>query len=299
MTAMTENVLIGMPKKHKKVRARKIVFSAVKWFFLILFSVFFLFPIFALVINSFMPDEQLLGVKVLWPSYFYFGAYTKMFNKEYLLYLGNTILVCALNMLGIVLGASLCAYGLSKVKFKGQKVIFMIIMATLLLPSTVTSIPLYIIYNKLGWTGTLFPLWVPIWFGGGAMNIFLVRQFMKGIPKSYTEAAILDGANSFRIYLQIVLPLVRPVLIYLAVTSFFGCWNDYTGPLMYVADAKNHWTLALALYKDFGVKQATTNNNLANSQMAVGVMMMIPCVVLFAFFQKELMEGVAAIGIKG
>lgn len=131
------------------------------------------------------------------------------------------------------------------------------------------------------------------------MNIFLVRQFMKGIPKSYSEAAILDGASSFRIYLQIILPLVRPVLVYLAVTSFFGCWNDYTGPLMYVADAKENWTLALALYKDFGVKQATTNNNLANSQMAVGVMMMIPCVILFAFFQKELMEGVSAIGIKG
>lgn len=294
---MKENIL--KLNVHKKLSRPGVAFLVTKWFFLILFSLFFLFPVYALVINSFMPDEYLLGVKVLCPPYFYFGAYTKMFNASYLSYLVNTLIVCVLNMAGIVLGASLCAYGLCKVKFKGQKLVFMIIMSTVLLPSTVTSIPLYIIYNKLGWTGTLFPLWVPIWFGGGAMNIFLVRQFMKGIPKSYSEAAILDGASSFRIYLQIVLPLVRPVLVYLAVTSFFGCWNDYTGPLMYVADAKENWTLALALYKDFGVKQATTNNNLANSQMAVGVMMMIPCVILFAFFQKELMEGVSAIGIKG
>ncbi len=283
----------------KSVKAKKIAFLVLKWFFLLLLSVFFLFPIYALVINSFMPDEQLLGVKSLWPNYFYFGAYTKMFNAEYLRYLLNTIFVCLMSVLGVCLASSLCAYGLAKGRFKGKEVIFGIIMATVLLPSTITSIPLYIIYTKLNWTGTLYPLWLPIWFGGGAMNIFLVRQFMKGIPNSYSEAAILDGAGSVQIYWSIVLPLVRPILIYLAVTTFFGCWNDYTGPLMYVADVKESWTLSLALYKDFGIKQSTTNNNLANSQMAVGVLMMIPCVVLFSFFQKELMEGVAAIGIKG
>lgn len=280
-------------------KVKKIAFLAVKWFFLLLLSVFFLFPIYALLINSFIPDEQLLGIKTLWPKYFYFGAYTKMFNAEYLGYLLNTIFVCVMNITGICIASSMCAYGLAKGRFKGKNVVFAVIMATVLLPGTITSIPLYIIYTKLNWTGTLLPLWAPVWFGGGAMNIFLVRQFMKGIPKSYSEAAILDGAGSFKIYYSIILPLVRPILVYLAVTTFFGCWNDYTAALMYVADAKEKWTLALALYKDFGVKQSTTNNNLVNSQMAVGVMMMIPCVVLFAFFQKELMEGVAAIGIKG
>jgi multiple sugar transport system permease protein len=283
----------------QSAKFKRRAFLGVKWFFLLLLSVFFLFPIYALLINSFMPDEQLLGAKTLWPDYFYFGAYTKMFNMEYLNHLKNTMFVCVMNMLGVCVGSSLCAYGLSKVRFKGRNLMFAIIMATVLLPGTVTSIPLYIIYTRLNWTGTLLPLWVPIWFGGGAMNIFLVRQFMKGIPNSYNEAAILDGATSIHIYYAIILPLIRPILIYLAVTTFFGCWNDYTGPLMYVADVKESWTLSLALYKDFALKQSTTNNNLVNSQMAVGVLMMIPCVVLFAFFQKELMEGIAAIGIKG
>lgn len=280
-------------------KVRKMGFTAIKYFFLILLSIFFLFPIYALFINSVMPDEQLLGVKTLWPKYFYFGAYKKMFNIDYLHYLENTIFVCLMNVIGVCFAASMCAYGLAKVRFKGKNVIFIIIMSTVLLPSTITSIPLYIIYTKLNWTGTLFPLWAPIWFGGGAMNIFLVRQFMKGIPNSYSEAAILDGARSFKIYYSIILPLVRPILIYIAVTTFFGCWNDYTGPLMYVADEQSNWTLSLALYKDFGVKQSTSNNNLANAQMAVGVLMMIPCVILFAFFQNELMEGVATIGLKG
>ena len=279
-----------------KAKTRKIAFLSVKWFFLILLSIFFLFPIYALVINSFIPHEQTMDK--LWPTRFTFEAYTDMFTWEYFNYLKNTIFVCLMNILGTCFGASLCAYGLAKGRFKGKNVIFMIIMATVLLPGTVTSIPLYIIYNALGWTGTLYPLWVPIWFGGGAMNIFLVRQFMKGIPKSYSEAAILDGASSFCIYYAIVLPLIKPILVYLAVTTFFGCWNDYTGALMYVADKQSSWTLALALYKDFVVPEAT-KVKYVSSQMAVGVMMMIPCVILFAFFQKELMEGIAAIGIKG
>ena len=293
---MEEEVVL---KTRNKSKVRKNLWTCTKWAFLLLLSVFFCFPIYALLINSVMPDEQLLGLKSLWPNYFYFGAYTKMLNATYLGYLKNTLFVCIMNILGVCIASSLCAYGLAKVKFKGRNAVFALIMATVLLPGTVTSIPLFIIYTKLQWTGTLFPLWVPIWFGGGAMNIFLVRQFMKGIPNSYSEAAILDGAGRFHIYWKIVLPLVRPILIYLAVTTFFGCWNDYTGPLMYVADKQESWTLSLALYKDFGIKQGTSNNTLANAQMAVGVMMMIPCVILFAFFQKELMEGIAAIGIKG
>ena len=284
---------------NKKARWKAIVFLASKWLLLLTLSVFFLFPIYAMLIRSFTPDAKLTDVRSLWLEEFYFGAYTKVFTAEYLGYLGNTLFVCIANISGVCIASSLCAYGLSKVKFKGRDVVFMIIMATVLLPGTVTSIPLRIIYNKLNWTGTLYPLWVPIWFGGGAMNIFLVRQFMKGIPNSYSEAALLDGANSLQIYWKIVLPLIKPIMVYLAVTGFFGCWNDFSGPLMYVEREVSNWTLSLALYQHFVKPQTTANNTLANTQMAVGVLMMLPCVILFAFFQRELMEGVAAIGIKG
>lgn len=261
-------------------------------------ALFFLFPMYCLFVQSVMPDEQLRLEPSLSPAYLNFKPYGFMFtDAKYPYYLKNTLIVCAANILGVVIMASFTAYGLCKVKFKGQSVVFIIILSTVLLPGVVTSIPLYIIYDKLNWTGTLLPLCIPIWFGGGAMNIFLIRQFMKGIPKSYSEVAIIDGASSITIYLRIILPLIRPILVYLAIMTFIGQWNDFQGPLMYVIDSQRNWTLSLALYKDFA--DAKNSANLPNIQMALGVLMMIPCLVLFAFFQKELTEGVSAIGIKG
>jgi multiple sugar transport system permease protein len=283
-----------------KINWKQLSFVISKWALLIVLAIFFLFPVYTMMLISVMPTENLNDVATLWPENgLQFGSYSAIFNAEYLLYLVNTLKVCFLNMGGVCIASSMCAFGLSKVKFKGSGVVFAIIMATVLLPGTVTSIPLYIIYTMLNWTNTLYPLWVPIWFGGGAMNIFLVRQFMKGIPNSYAEAALLDGASNFHIYWAIVLPLIRPIMIYLAVTTFFGGWNDFQGPLMYVPTEQSKWTLSLALYKNFVEPQGGTKPILANEQQAVGVMMMIPCVILFAFFQKELMEGIAAIGIKG
>lgn len=287
-------------KKQRSIYKEPVWFTSIKYFFLILFSFIFLFPIYALFINSVMPYEQLQGMRSLWPDYFEFSTYTKVFTSEYIRYLLNTLIVCVLNIGGVCIASSLTAYAISKLDFWGKNFVFAIIMGMILLPSTILSIPLYIIYSELGWVGTLYPLWVPMWFGGGTMNIFLVRQFMKGIPKSYSEAASLDGANNFQVYVKIVLPLIKPILIYLAVTGFFGNWNDFSGPLMYVRDEQRNWTLSLALYMIFGTDSlGSGTEKFMNNQMAVGVMMMIPCVILFSFFQKTIMEGISVIGIKG
>ncbi|MBQ7913045.1 MAG: carbohydrate ABC transporter permease [Clostridia bacterium] len=280
-------------------KAGKIAFLCTKYFFLVLVSIIFVFPIYALVINSFMPNID-AGSTSFWPNPFYFGAYKEIFVAEYLRYFLNTLLVCVLNAGGVCIASSLTAYALAKLDFFGKNFVFACIMGMVLLPSTVLSIPLMIIYSKMNWLNTLYPLWVPMWFGGGTMNIFLVRQFMRGIPKSYSEAASLDGANSFQIYLMIIMPLVKPILIYLAVTGFIGNWNDFQGPLLYVRGEPSQWTLSVALYMRFVEGEgAADTNNLPNVQMAVGVMMMLPCVVLFAFFQKEIMEGISSIGVKG
>ena len=289
-----------MEKTVKRTsKAGKIAFLSTKYFFLVLISIIFVFPIYALIINSFI-DNETIGTTVFWPKKFYFGAYKEVFVTEYLRYFLNTILVCVLNSGGICIASSLSAYALAKLDFFGKNFVFACIMGMVLLPSTVISIPLMIIYAKLDWMGTLYPLWVPMWFGGGTMNIFLVRQFMRGIPKSYSEAASLDGANSFEIYCKIIMPLVKPILIYLAVTGFIGNWNDFQGPLMYVRDEPKNWTLSVALYLRFVTSDSSTDtNNLFNVQIAVGVIMMVPCIVLFGFFQKEIMEGISSIGIKG
>ena len=158
-----------------------------------------------------------------------------------------------------------------------------------------SAIPLFTIYQKIGWINTLFPLWVPIWFGGGAMNIFLVRQFMRGIPKSLHESAKIDGANSLQILLSVIVPLLRPILLYLAITTFIGTWNDYSAPLLYLTTSTSPKTFALLIFEAFQDKRDPL---LLNGQMATGIFMMIPTTILFGFFQKELTEGIALMGLK-
>lgn len=277
----------------RNTRVRKTVKNVVSYFFLVLFVFFFLFPIFCLLMQSVLPDEE-LSQFTLFPAYLNFSTYKiALSDLQLLKYFWNTVKLIFLNILGSAVMSSVTAFGLSKVKFKGQDLVFSLILATVFLPSTVTSIPLYAMYLKMGWTTTNYPLWVPLLFGGGAMNIFLMRQFMRGIPKTYSEAAILDGASNFRIYLNIVLPLIKPIFIYLSVQTFFGVWNDFQGPLMYLEE-ESQYTLSLALYLKYG-----QSNDPINLTMAVGVLMMIPCAALFAVFQKQLIEGVSTIGIKG
>lgn len=282
----------------KKSYNKKILSRIAYYACLCIFSVIFLFPIYCMFLQSAVPDSYFLGLPKLIPTQLNFKTYATIFNDaKYMYYFKNTLIVCLSNILGVCIGSSFCAYGLAKVPFKGKNVIFGIILATVLLPGVVTSIPLYIVYSKIGWNTSLLPLTVPIWFGGGAMNIFLCRQFIRGIPNSLSEAAILDGASTFKIYYTIILPLIRPILIYLAVMTFLGQWNDFQGPMMYVKDSQRKWTLSLALYKDFTGEEGPAV--LPNVTMAIGVLMMIPGVILFAFFQQELMEGVAMTGLKG
>ena len=247
---------------------------------LVLMALFFMFPVVYMVVVSFQNDMAAVSPTSIIPRLedFSFAGYKDFFSRaSFFKGIGNTFLVCFLCIAGILTGATFCAYGLTKVYFKGQKAMFLIILATVFLPGTVTAIPLFTIYQKIGWINTLFPLWVPIWFGGGAMNIFLVRQFMRGIPKSLHESAKIDGANSFQILITIIVPLVRPILLYLAVTTFIGTWNDYSTPLLYLT---------------------TRQPLLLNGQMATGIMMMIPTTILFGFFQKELTQGISLMGLK-
>ena len=290
---MTDSAVLS----HKKIVAKKRVFLAFKYFMLVILGVFFVFPFVYLFTSSLMTDEQILNTTSIIPKVISLESYKTLFeHSELLVYVKNTLIVCVLNISGVCIMSSLTAFGLCKVKFKGQDFVFTLILATLLLPGTVTGVPLFTIYAKLNMTGTLLPLWVPIWFGGGATNIFLIRQFMRGIPKSYSEAAIIDGATSMKIYASIVMPLVKPIIIYLAVTNFIGLWNDFQTPLMFVGDNPKKYTLSLALYQEFA-REGTTY--FPNVQMALGVIMAIPCIILFALFQKQLMEGVSAVGIKG
>ncbi len=155
-------------------------------------------------------------------------------------WLWNTVLITGTVTGASVLASSLCAYGFARIKFPGRDFWFIMVLASLMLPGAVTLIPLYIMYNKIGWLDTFLPLTVPAFFGGGAFNIFLLRQFFTTIPVELEEAAVLDGANRFRIWWQIMLPLCKPALATVAVFTFQGVWNDFYGPLIFLTNPQKY-----------------------------------------------------------
>ena len=171
-------------------------------------------------------------------------------------------------------------------------------MSTVMLPSVVMQIPLFSMFVQIGWIDTLLPLTLPNLLGGGAMNVFLMRQFMFGIPKALDEAAVLDGAGPLCRYYKITVPLCWPIITYIAVMTFITCWGDYYAPSIYLTTMKNA-TLAYKVYVDSIPGSGGVLSYAPHLKMASGVIISIIPTILFFFFQKQLVEGIATVGIKG
>jgi multiple sugar transport system permease protein len=204
----------------------------------------------------------------------------------------NTVLITAITMVGVLLTSSLCAYGFARLRFPGRDAIFMVLLSTLMLPYAVTLIPQYVMFTYLGWVDTYLPLTVPVWFGGGVFNIFLLRQFFRTIPADLTDAARIDGAGELRIYWQVILPLARPALTVVAIFTFINTWNDFLGPLIYLSSHDN-FTIALGLATFKGM-YATQWQYL----MAASTVMIVPIIVLFFLAQRYFVQGIVLTGMK-
>lgn len=196
----------------------------------------------------------------------------------------NTIFLATVGTMGSVLVNSLVAYGFAKIRFKGRNALFVIVLSTMLIPGFVTMVPQYILFSKLGWVNTYLPLLVPA-FLGSAFFIFLLRQFMMGIPNELVEAAVLDGAGHLQIWWHIMLPLTKPALITVAIFTFNGAWNDLLGPLLYIND-ESMYTLQIGLQTFKGTVQTQWHY-----LMAMSVSVLLPVILLFFFFQKYFIEG--------
>ena len=198
-----------------------------------------------------------------------------------------------MTIIGTLLSSSLVAYAFACLKWPGRNGVFIFVLATMMLPMQVTMIPLFVLFKNFGWLNTFKPLIVPAFFGGGAFNIFLLRQFFLTIPGELFDAARIDGCSEWRIYWNIVLPLAKPALATVAILTFMMTWNDFFGPLIYLSD-KLKGTLALGLAMFVGQHQTEWG-----MLMAASVMMMIPMIVLFFLFQKYFIKGFMMSGIKG
>ncbi len=281
-----------------KTKTQKVVKSCIYYFFLVVLCLFFLFPFFYMITRSLMENtESYSATAQFFPKKPTLIAYKTVLDVELLKYFKNTFIVIVMNCIGIPFSAALCAYGFAKVKFHGSNVVFSVVLATMMLPSIVIQIPLYVIFYRLKWLGTLLPLIVPGFLGGGAINIFLMMQFMKGIHNDMLNAAKIDGASEWRIFWKIIIPLSKPILVYVIINTFLSVWNDFTGPLIYLQGSPDKYTMAVGIY--FKFMGGLSQRNYPNQQMAVGVLMVVPPCILFLVFQEQLIEGVTLSSIKG
>lgn len=284
----------GKPGR-KRIAGKKIAAHCA----LILLSIVFIFPFIYMFGMSVMTDLESVGSPsvVMFPQgEWVFSNYANVFDADFIRYFLNTAIIIVVNLVTVPLAATLCAFGFTRCRFRGREICFAIVLATMMLPSMSVQIPLYVIYVKLGWINTLLPLTVPAAFGGGAMNIFLAKQFMRSIPASLDEAAVIDGASRIRVYLNIYLPLCTPIIIFIMIGVFNGTWNDFMGPLMYLRNPDSY-TLALGVFYKYSGR--LSSGNFPNVQMATGVVMIIPSAIVFFVFQKQLIDGVNIGGIKG
>lgn len=255
-----------------------------------------LLPVAFMLFQSVMSDAEVASIYThLFPHSFQLSNY-KVING-YWKQLGNTLLVVAINAFFIPLTACITAFPFARNRFIGKKVCFGIILATVMVPGSVLLVPTYIMYASVNLTGNLATLWIQSFFGGGALNIFLVIQFMRTLPKELDEAARIDGANLFQIFGRIVFPLVFNVFVYICINTVIALWMDFQSPLTYLSTGNpENFTLALKFYVDY--TNSAELSGKYNVMMAMVVCMSLPPVALFLIFQQRMIGGIKIGGVK-
>jgi multiple sugar transport system permease protein len=254
----------------------------------------FLLPFYWLVSTSLKADTEIFALPPVWvPHPPHWSNYARAVSYiPFFLYLRNTLTISILSVIGSVLSCSLVAYSLAKIRWRGREPLFLLIVATMMLPGQVTMIPQFTIFNALGWIDSFKPLVVPQ-FLGTAFYIFLLRQFFLTIPQELSDAAQIDGCSDWTTYWRVVLPLAKPALATVGLFTFMGAWNDFTGPLLYLND-ETKATLSLGLQQFVGQHETEWA-----MLMAASTLMTLPIILLFFLAQRFFIEGITLTGIKG
>lgn len=274
--------------------------------FLLLASIaaLFLVPFFWMISTSLKSPFELQGIVWL-PERLAFENYEAAFSfGMWPEWFANTTIITVLGVIGTVISASLVAYSFARLRWRARDTLFSLILATMMLPSVVTMIPQFVLFAKLPafgiqnsavWVNTFLPLIVPAWCGGGAFNIFLLRQFMRTIPMELSEAARIDGASELRIWWNIVLPLTKPALATVAIFTFQGAWQDFMGPLLYL-QSERLYTLQIGLRQ---FEAAAGGSPAYNWLMAASLVVMLPVLAVYLVFQRYFIEGIQLSGMGG
>ncbi|MEY8751914.1 carbohydrate ABC transporter permease [Alkalicoccobacillus gibsonii] len=268
-----------------------------KYSFLIGLTIAFLIPIVWTLSGSLKPSGRIFTVPIEWiPSTFHWENYTNLLEKfPFFKYALNSFTLVGFNMVFTITSSLLVAYGFARFRHPWNQKVFIFVLATMMIPPQVTLIPQFLIFSELGWVNTYLPLIVPNLFGS-AFNIFLMRQFIMGIPRSLDESAYMDGASSFGILTRIIVPLCMPVIITIGVFTFNSNWNDFMGPLIYLS-SQEKYPLQLALYTLDAGRQGLTDFGML---FAASIVALIPPLLLFVLLQNQIMAGIKLGGsVKG
>jgi multiple sugar transport system permease protein len=259
----------------------------------------FMLPFFWTLSSSFKaPEELYLFPPTMFPQKWQPSNFVRIWQVvPFGQWALNSLMVAVLNVVGEVITAAAVAYGFSRYRFKGRNLLFVMLLSTMMIPAYVTIIPSFLMFRAVNWIDTLYPLIVPSFFGGGAFNIFLLRQFFMTIPIDFDEAAFVDGASSWTIFWKLILPLSKPAISTVAIFAFLGSWNNFLGPLIYINSAKK-FTLALGITY-FRVAPLDSGELRDHLLMAASATVTLPAIILFFAAQRYFISGIVMSGIKG
>ncbi len=299
MSADTTKSSSGAP------RSRSALGRAITYALLVLFSLLVFIPVAYMLSTSLKTEEQLFVWPIQWiPDPVQWVNYTQAFAElgriapglTFLRIIGNTLFITALAMVAELIATSLVAFGFARFRFPGRDVMFVMVLATMMLPGIITLIPTFIIWRNLGLIDTYDPMTVGAWFGGGAWAIFMLRQFYLTVAVEMEEAAVIDGANTFQIYSRIMLPLIKPALLALGIFIFQGNWNNFMGPLIYLnTTLKFPLVLALRFFQESLSQEAPKWHYM----MAMSAVMAAPILVAYFLAQNYFLEGLQVGAVKG
>ncbi|HXT34923.1 MAG TPA: carbohydrate ABC transporter permease [Chloroflexota bacterium] len=288
---------LALPAGGGKRPRTRVIGPAAAYLTLILLGIVVLTPFLWMISTSLQSDQGLFQIPPqIVPTDPQWHNYSDALSAvPFLTWARNTLVICVLNVIGQLLCCTVVAYGFARLRFPGRGPLFILVLATLLLPSQILLVPQFILFSKLGWVNTFLPLTVPAFFGGGAgaFFIFLIRQYMRTLPYELDEAGRIDGANTWGILFRILLPLIKPPLTIVAVFTFTDAYNDFINPLIYLAD-NSKYTLALGLSSFIG--QYSSNWNWL---MCAAVVILLPLLLIYYFAQRLLIGGIASVGLKG
>lgn len=276
---------------------KKLTLTIVVNLFLLLIAFIFMLPVFWMISTAFKVPEQIAVFPPQWiPDPITLRAFREGFDfMPFGQFFWNSTLIAVLGTTGTLISCSLAAFGFAKMKAKLKSLWFTLMISTLMIPGTVTLIPTFFIFSRLGWIDTYLPLILPAWFGASAFSIFLLRQFFASIPNELSEAALIDGSGWFRIYGSLYLPNSKPAMLVVMIFAVVHHWNDFFAPMIYLTSTSNY-TLAIGLNAFRHMHGGAMDTG---PMMAMALISVLPILIIYLFTQKFLIQGVVTSGLKG